>query len=321
MKESDRSTRYNLNCEINNVNDARKLSYDYIDNNSMVLDVGCACGALGAVLNDNKNCCIVGMEYDTKSVELAKQTEKYKAVYQVDLNNFKSEYFKKYYNCFDFIVLNDVLEHLLCPEEVLTKLKMFLRENGCFVISLPNISHASIKSNLLFNDFSYTDVGILDKTHIKFFTHKNISAFLTQQGLNIEDINVTCMGVLGFQPQNPYPLMSRDVLKLIYGDVHSFVLQYVVKCTLSNKETIAEHNFKKLSLKDFTDSEYLLAIQTSYFKKTGFLKFWISKIKEGLKKLLLKYFESIYLKYLYFKYKENPDKLKRIIARDFSVSR
>ena len=75
----------------------------------------------------------------------------------------------QYTSYFDRIILADVLEHLVDPMEVLRKLSKLLKNDGKFLIDIPNIAHSSIKYNLLKNNFNYTPMGLLDKTHIQIF--------------------------------------------------------------------------------------------------------------------------------------------------------
>jgi len=76
---------------------------------------------------------------------------------------------------FDVILLADVLEHLIDPYTILNKLKKHLNKNGIIVASIPNIREWNTMKTIFFKgDFKYTDSGILDKTHLRFFTKKNM---------------------------------------------------------------------------------------------------------------------------------------------------
>lgn len=240
----DRTTIYQN--KVGNANDPRRYSIDWILGNTKTLDVGCACGDFGVAITSEKDVKIWGFEYNIGSVEIAKKLLVYEDVFQVDLNTFDPENYKLFFNSFDYIVLSDVLEHLINPEQTLNLLKKFLKENGRILISLPNIAHASIKSNLLLNNFDYTPYGILDTTHLRFFTYKTIAKFLSDCGLKIDDIKYTTVGKRGTQQNNPYPELPRKVKKFILQDKHSFVCQYVVNCEQSNEIKIDLHNLNIL---------------------------------------------------------------------------
>jgi 2-polyprenyl-3-methyl-5-hydroxy-6-metoxy-1,4-benzoquinol methylase len=89
---------------------------------------------------------------------------------------------------FDVILIGDVLEHMVDPGKVLSELKKFLKPEGKFVISLPNVAHYSVRFGLLKGRWNMTNSGILDKTHLRFFTRVTAIELLTKAGLSIEVI-------------------------------------------------------------------------------------------------------------------------------------
>lgn len=108
-----------------------------------------------------------------------------------NLDYFKNEYFNAQTeglpeNYFDLIIFNDVLEHMYDPWSVLLETKKFLSPDGIVVISLPNIRHKSVLKNLILHDtFEYTQEGLLDITHIRFFTQKTMEKMVTDCGYEI----------------------------------------------------------------------------------------------------------------------------------------
>ncbi len=73
-----------------------------------------------------------------------------------------------YKKIFDYIILGDVLEHLIDPWKIVNELKQYLKKDGYLVSSIPNIMHVSVLRNLVLGNFTYEDSGILDKTHLRF---------------------------------------------------------------------------------------------------------------------------------------------------------
>jgi 2-polyprenyl-3-methyl-5-hydroxy-6-metoxy-1,4-benzoquinol methylase len=108
-------------------------------------------------------------------------------LYQGDLMQLELKE-RKY---FDRIVLGDVLEHLPNPLQALERLNPALREDGKFIISVPNVAHVTVRLKLLMGHFEYTDRGILDRTHQRFFTRKSFHALLQAAGLRVESIWAT----------------------------------------------------------------------------------------------------------------------------------
>jgi 2-polyprenyl-3-methyl-5-hydroxy-6-metoxy-1,4-benzoquinol methylase len=92
---------------------------------------------------------------------------------------------------FDAIVYGDVLEHLTDPLRVLVELDRSLAPGGFAIISVPNIAHLYIRLLLLFGRFDYIDRGILDNTHLRFFTSRSLKALIADAGLTIERFTAT----------------------------------------------------------------------------------------------------------------------------------
>lgn len=90
---------------------------------------------------------------------------------------------------FDVILCGDVLEHLIDPQKVLVKLKKHLKDDGIFLASIPNIREWGTMKTIFFKgDFHYVDSGILDKTHLRFFTKKNMLNLFTESGFTVQTI-------------------------------------------------------------------------------------------------------------------------------------
>lgn len=232
----ERATVYKNKVDPENSNDPRVITANTVREGSSVLDVGCACGDLGVVLHKKKKCKVTGLEYNPESIRIAMKTGCYENIYQIDLNNFNENSFYDNSAQFDHIVCGDVLEHINDPQSVLTALTKKLRAGGTLLISLPNIAHASIKMNLLIDDWTYTEVGILDKTHIKFFTRTSIPLFLAETGLIIKSMKYTVLNKAGTQPNKPWKKLPFAVKYFICKNPHSFVCQYVVEATPAPKE-------------------------------------------------------------------------------------
>lgn len=97
---------------------------------------------------------------------------------------------------FDVIVYGDILEHLRNPMEVFTGFNRSLRRNGRVIVSVPNSAHAWVRINLLCGRFDYADRGILDRTHLRFFTLRSFKDFLRDAGLEWEEIVATPVPLL-----------------------------------------------------------------------------------------------------------------------------
>jgi glycosyltransferase involved in cell wall biosynthesis len=106
---------------------------------------------------------------------------------------------------FDYVLMLDILEHLRSPEQILSQAGGALRENGRIIVSLPNVANITVRLMLLFGRFNYTERGILDRTHLRFYTHKTARRLLEQSGYEIVRKENTVMPVelvLGLAPEN-----------------------------------------------------------------------------------------------------------------------
>lgn len=94
---------------------------------------------------------------------------------------------------FDVIVAGDVLEHLPRPEDALTALKPLLKADGVLLVSLPNVANITVRIGLLFGRFTYAPRGILDGTHLRFFTRSAGRALLEENGFRVSSVDATAM--------------------------------------------------------------------------------------------------------------------------------
>lgn len=216
-------------------NDPRRFFVEWIDPGGAglgkrILDVGCACGDLGRALAAVGECELVGLEYDAGSVDVAMATGVYDRVCRVDLEDGASDSVLDGLGGFDVIVCGDVLEHLRDPPGVLRRLLRRLRSGGQVLVSLPNIAHASVKLDLLDDRFAYTERGLMDRTHLKFFTWRSIAELLDTVGLQVREVRTTTSPRRRVVGSAAFRRLPASVSEVVIGDPHSFVNQYVVNC-------------------------------------------------------------------------------------------
>jgi 2-polyprenyl-3-methyl-5-hydroxy-6-metoxy-1,4-benzoquinol methylase len=147
-----------------------------------LLDVGCGYGALGADARRLGVREIYGIELFADAGRIAKAT--FDAVAVGDIESMQIPW-----SGFDCIVCADVLEHTRDPWAVLRKLKNSLAVNGVIVASIPNVAHISVVLKILMDRFEYEDSGILDRTHLRFFTKHTIEQLFSSTGFTIQTID------------------------------------------------------------------------------------------------------------------------------------
>jgi SAM-dependent methyltransferase len=148
------------------------------------LDVGAADGFLAERLTA-RGWRVTAIERDPDQARLAKG--KCQDVLVADLDQGVPEL----PGPFDGIICGDVLEHLSDPLPVLIGVTRPLAPGGTVVVSVPNVAHLWIRLSLLLGRFEYGDRGILDRTHLRFFTRRSFLDFLGQAGLAVTELTVT----------------------------------------------------------------------------------------------------------------------------------
>lgn len=144
-----------------------------------VLEVGCGEGQLGRRLKEC-NQVVYGIEIDPSAARAAASV--LDRVYTENVEEFEFNLSDEF---FDTIILGDVLEHLVDPWELLVKMKRHLAKEGVIISSIPNLQYFPILWDLIRGRFEYRTHGILDKTHLRFFTAKEVRKLFTDTGYKI----------------------------------------------------------------------------------------------------------------------------------------
>jgi methionine biosynthesis protein MetW len=145
---------------------------------STVLELGCASGYIGRILIEEKGCQVTGVEFDANAASEARARGLTVIEGSLEDRAFRDSITGRY----DYVVASDVIEHLRNPAEVLEHFKRWLAPGGQAIISVPNIAAWEIRHQLFFKgDFEYKESGILDRTHVHFFTWVTLHKLLAAQ--------------------------------------------------------------------------------------------------------------------------------------------
>lgn len=145
-----------------------------------ILELGCGAGVLGQAVKQRQQARVVGIEGNLDAATAASNV--IDEVHCANLDNFDFPWPEQEFDC---VVAGDVLEHLVDPWSMLDKIKAALCRNGTLLVSIPNASFPQVIEQLANGRFDYEDQGILDRTHLRFFTRQTFSEALEQAGFSI----------------------------------------------------------------------------------------------------------------------------------------
>lgn len=149
-----------------------------------VLEVGCDCGGtLLEIKNRFPKAKVFGVELNERAASIASHFA------TVETANIEEKGLGFSQGSLDYIIFGDVLEHLRDPEETLVYCRKLLRKGGKIIANIPNVMHISVMEQLLRGDFTYTDTGLLDRTHIHLFTYYEIERMFQRAGYRLCDTN------------------------------------------------------------------------------------------------------------------------------------
>jgi len=205
----------------------------FISPDARVLDVGCGTGSVSEVICKTVRVKLVGIEPDAERAALAR------ARGLEAFQGFLSESFLKEHGPFDVIVFADVLEHLSDPAEMVLLAKKGLRPGGSIIASVPNVAHWFVRIDLLCGRFNYQDCGIMDATHLRWFTRKTIVEFFKQAGFRVAAMDCTVnIGLPDYQKRFPWrwlkPTHRRQLVGVLARKFPAlFGCQHIIKATLA----------------------------------------------------------------------------------------
>ena len=229
-------SHYHTNFDVQNENNSHAAMLRMVGFNKRVLEAGCASGHVSEKLSA-QGCTVVGIEIDGSVVEPAKQW-----LERVIVANFDdvSLWQELEGDLFDAILFGDVLEHLKDPLATLRESLRFLKPSGIVVISVPNIAHADVKIALINGQFPYSDDGLLDRTHITFFTKESLLKVVKDAGLVEVEIFRVTLPVFHTEIGVEKGDIDDQVLTALLEERESETYQFVVKAVRDNGDRSLE---------------------------------------------------------------------------------
>ena len=231
-------------------NDTLSKIIKHLNPNTAVLELGPATGYLTEYMQKNLNCSVDCVELSPEMADIAEQYCRYMLVADLDRTDLHDHFEEKSY---DYIILADVLEHLKENEKILTGCRSLLKEDGKLILSVPNIAHASVIGSLLKGKFEYSDEGLLDRTHLRFFTRKSIIELLEQSGFSIETVEVLQKLPEDTELGDSLTDLPAEFQNIIFSEKDSLSYQFVIVCGHDNGDMISVKNHDENAAGSVTD--------------------------------------------------------------------
>jgi 2-polyprenyl-3-methyl-5-hydroxy-6-metoxy-1,4-benzoquinol methylase len=201
-----------------------------------VLELGPATGYMSQTFTD-RGCTVIGIEFDPEMAKRAEEHSERVIVGDIDSLDLDAELGEER---FDAIVAADVLEHLKDPKAALIRLRRFLKPDGAFVVSVPNVAHGSVRLALLRGHFDYREAGLLDATHLRFFTRETLERLLDEAELGMAELHRHELNLgaseVPFDSEAVPPALREELER----DPDARTYQFVVKAFPMDREGLRE---------------------------------------------------------------------------------
>ncbi len=207
-------------------NSSHVLVVDLVGPGKRVLDVGCSTGYLGKELI-SRGCTVDGVEIEPEAAEVARTHLRNVTVLDLDQDELTSVGEEQY----DCIIFADVLEHLMRPQAALKQAVRLLAPGGSIVISVPNVAHGALRLGLLQGRWEYQETGLLDRTHIRFFTRSTLVELVHAAGLSVTRLRSTTLDPLASEIALDRENLPEALVSWVRTQEEAFNYQYVALVT------------------------------------------------------------------------------------------
>lgn len=227
-------SKYDIDLDLSHEADSSHWHVaDLIGSAKRVLDVGCSTGYFAQALAGRGNE-VLGVEYDDASADSARSRGLEVLTGDLETLDLESHFGTA---SFDVVVYADVLEHLRDPLPVLRRTHALLRPGGFVVVSLPNIAHGDVRLALLDGRFDYTETGILDNTHTRFFTRTTLTRFVRDAGFAVAELRRTTAPLFQTEQRLDRANYDQALVQRVLADPESVTYQFVVKAVIDNGDS------------------------------------------------------------------------------------
>ncbi len=195
-----------------------------VHNQATVLDLGCGSGALGQHLSETRGCTLDGVTLSEAEATHARPHYRRVVVDNLESCDLVATFAGSHY---DFIVCADVLEHLSRPEQVLAACRQLLQPEGRLLISVPNAGYTGLIAELLEGEFLYREEGLLDRTHLRFFTRRSLARFLGEQRWAIDSVDTIARELPESEFDAAFDRLPPSVARHLLGAPDALSYQFI----------------------------------------------------------------------------------------------
>ena len=245
-----------------------------IKSGETVLNVGCSAGMLGRSLT-TKGCISDGIDLDPQAAERASAFYRKVIVANLESARLLDYFMERGYDC---IVCADVLEHLRSPENVLRQFRDLLKPGGRIFLSIPNIAHAGVIAELIGGEFEYRPHGLLDETHLRFFTRNSLLRMIAKEGYSVACLDTIRREIPLSEFRQTYAAqLSPSMAETIYAQADALTYQFIVELspeessTLEVKQLVQNWSRPSFSLQLFWSFDGLTFYETNSVRESAVL--------------------------------------------------
>lgn len=228
----DRFHTYHRTVGEGNSQDSLSIIAGLIKPGQTLLDLGMGAGGLGQHLSQLQTVVADGVTLNPHEADLARVW--YREVIVADLDQIDlTTLFKR--NAYDCIVCADVLEHLKSPEKILAQCKLLLNPGGRLITSIPNAGYCGLVAELIQGDFRYRPEGLLDSTHLRFFTRISLQRFFHENDWATQSITTTKRNLLESEFKVAFDGLPPAVARYLLAQPDALTYQFVSVLQLSGQ--------------------------------------------------------------------------------------
>lgn len=237
-------------------NDNMKELVKNIKPNSVVLEFGPSTGRLTRYIKEELKCDIYIVEIDPEAFEISRQYANDGICDDIETYSWKVMASHK---VFDYVIFADVLEHLKNPEKVIEEVKSFINKDSKILVSIPNITHNAIVLQLLNQRFDYQSTGLLDNTHIHFFTKETAAEMFERVGYHMLSCNGTFAEPYNTELHMNYDGLPESVIDFLssrdYGNLYQIIYEFSLDESMSRTYEIENYKTRDYFAKLYFDFE------------------------------------------------------------------